>query len=64
MMEKFIYVFSKKDADDLAALGYKLLHCDNDNKKYILSNDVANPITHMTFSENNICYVLSNTLTF
>ena len=59
-MEKFIYVFSGKDADRLIELNYTMLCSDEISHKYVFLNKAQ-----MEFSEfDDIQFVMSDMLTF
>ena len=59
-MEKFIYVFTKEDAEKMLTMHYELLHADMSANKYVFLNK-----DQLDFSEHNdIRFVLSDVLTF
>ena len=58
-MEKFIYVFGKKDMETLVADGYTLVQSDSKNDIYVFENK---PGKHFSLSTPSFAY--SNTLTF
>lgn len=60
-MSKFIYVYSSDARDKLQAAGYKLLK-ENANT-YVFLNEIVDGST-LTFSNLDISYILSDTLTF
>lgn len=60
-MDKFIYVFTKKDRDNLVNAGLKVFQEDKKNNLFIfLSEDVANA----NVSLDGVIYIYSNTLTY
>ena len=59
-MKRFIYVFTKDAAEELAARGYTLLKNDPSNSVYVFVNQ-----DNLTFSlSDNIECALTDTLTF
>lgn len=61
-MDKFIYVFSLKDANTLIKAGYSLLRRDENNNIYVFINEDR---VNFNFSENpDIKYTTNNILIF
>ena len=58
-MEKFICVFSRKDRDKLLDRGYTLIHENDAGGVYVFLNT-----EHIDFSENEVRFIRTNTLTF
>ena len=58
-MDKFIYVFSKLDRDWLINNGYTMFQSNEDKDMYVFIND-----GRMDFSNQEIRFALSNTLSF
>lgn len=58
-MSNFIYVFNDSERDKLLALKYKIVKCDEENHVYVFLNK-----ERLDFTNDDIKYVLSNTLTF
>ncbi len=59
-MIPFIYVMDEESRDQLSAMGYKLIKCDDENRIWVFDNP-----DKMNFStELDIPHVKSNILTF
>mgnify|MGYP000088811065 CR=1 FL=1 len=58
-MDKFIYVFSKLDRDWLINHGYTMFQSNENKDMYVFIND-----GRMDFSNQEIRFALSNTLSF
>ena len=58
-MDKFIYVFSKLDRDGLINHGYTMFQSNENKDMYVFIND-----GRMDFSNQEIRFALSNTLSF
>lgn len=58
-MDKFIYVFSKLDRDWLIKHGYTMFQSNENKDMYVFIND-----GRMDFSNQEIRFALSNTLSF
>lgn len=57
---RFIYVMNSNDRDKLESLGYNLLKSDLNNSVFVFENKI-----NLNFElDENIQYVLSDTLTF
>lgn len=60
-MSKFIYVYNSDARDKLLAAGYKLLK-ENSNT-FVFLNEISNA-SALSFSNLDVSYILSDTLTF
>lgn len=58
-MPNFIYVFNEEGRDQLLALQYEMLKCDNEKRIYVFLNK-----ERQDFSNNDFKFALSDTLTF
>lgn len=58
-MGAFIYVFSDRGRDELLALQYELLRCDEERHIFVFLNK-----EQRYFTDGNFPYALSDTLTF
>ena len=58
-MPNFIYVFNEEGRDQLLALQYEMLKCDNEKCIYVFLNK-----ERQDFSNNDFKFALSDTLTF
>lgn len=58
-MKKFIYVYSADARDKLLAANYILMKSDERNKIYVFLNE-----DKLSFSELDVSYILSDTMTF
>lgn len=56
---RFMYVFSKEDRDDLVAAGYTLIQNDEENKIFVFENK-----NNLTFDKKNVEHIETDTLTF
>ncbi len=58
-MKKFIYVYSADARDKLLAANYILMKSDERNKIYVFLNE-----DKLSFTELDVSYILSDTMTF
>lgn len=58
-MPVFIYVFSEQERDKLLAMKFEIIKCDRERHVYVFLNS-----ERLDFTDTDIKYVLSDTLTF